>query len=100
VGALTGGELDEQAASAVALLALVAGQDVEPAEGSDGMDGRWRIARKVAEELGCAMAVSSGHGWSMRPRAPFRKGILTRRNVTPRPGITGTRCAVVIGEGF
>jgi Transposase domain (DUF772)/Transposase DDE domain len=41
-------ELDEAAASAVALLALVAGQDVEPAEGSDGTDGRWRIARKVA----------------------------------------------------
>ena len=32
------------------LLALVAGQDVEPAEGSDGTDGRWRIARKVAED--------------------------------------------------
>ena len=30
------------------LLALVAGQDVEPAEGSDGTDGRWRIAKKVA----------------------------------------------------
>src|SRR6266699_2018617 len=44
------GELDEQATSALALLALVAGQDVEPAEGSDGTDGRWRIARKVAED--------------------------------------------------
>ena len=43
-------ELEEPAASAVALLALVAGQDVEPAEGSDGTDGRWRIARKVAED--------------------------------------------------
>jgi Transposase DDE domain len=32
------------------LLALVAGQDVEPAEGSDGRDGRWRIARRVAPE--------------------------------------------------
>ena len=42
--------LEGEAASAVALLALVAGQDVEPAEGSDGMDGRWRIARKVAED--------------------------------------------------
>ena len=42
--------LDEAAASALALLALVAGQDVEPAEGSDGRDGRWRIARKVAED--------------------------------------------------
>lgn len=35
-------------AEAVALLALVAGQDVEPDEGSDGTDGRWRIARKTA----------------------------------------------------
>jgi Transposase domain (DUF772)/Transposase DDE domain len=43
-------DLDEQAASAVGLLALVAGQDVEPAQGSDGTDGRWRIARKVAED--------------------------------------------------
>jgi Transposase DDE domain/Transposase domain (DUF772) len=41
---------DEQAQAAVALLGLVAGQDVEPAEGSDGTDGRWRIARKVAED--------------------------------------------------
>src|SRR5712692_5621604 len=43
-------ELGEQAANAVGLLALVAGQDVEPAEGSDGRDGRWRIAQKVAED--------------------------------------------------
>src|SRR5207245_7229578 len=48
VAALADAELDEQAAGALALLALVAGQDVEPAEGSDGTDGRWRIARKVA----------------------------------------------------
>jgi len=50
VAAFGDAELDEAAASAVALLALVAGQDVEPAEGSDGTDGRWRIARKVAED--------------------------------------------------
>ena len=50
VAALEDRDLDEQAASAVALLALVAGQDVEPAAGSDGLGGRWRIARKVAEE--------------------------------------------------
>jgi hypothetical protein len=48
VAVLQGAELEERAASAVALLALAAGQDVEPAEGSDGRDGRWRIARKVA----------------------------------------------------
>ncbi|MDQ3326888.1 MAG: IS1182 family transposase [Actinomycetota bacterium] len=43
-------ELDEQAARTVALLALIAGQDVEPAAGSDGTDGRWQIARKVAKD--------------------------------------------------
>jgi hypothetical protein len=37
-------------ADALGLLALVAGQDVEPAEDSDGTDGRWRIARKVAPD--------------------------------------------------
>ena len=42
--------LDGKAAEAYALLALVAGQDVEPAEDSDGTDGRWRIARKVAPD--------------------------------------------------
>jgi hypothetical protein len=42
--------LDGKAADAYALLALVAGQDVEPAEDSDGTDGRWRIARKVAPD--------------------------------------------------
>src|SRR5436190_1001342 len=50
LAALVETKMDEQAQSALALLALVAGQDVEPAEGSDGTDGRWRIARKVAED--------------------------------------------------
>jgi hypothetical protein len=50
VAAFADAQLDEGAASALALLALVAGQDVEPAEGSDGTDRRWRIARKVAED--------------------------------------------------
>lgn len=43
-------EWEESARAALGLLALVAGQDVEPAEGSDGTDGRWRIARKVAPD--------------------------------------------------
>ena len=50
VGGLADAHLDEPGGQAVALLALVAGQDVEPAEGSDGTDGRWRIARRVAPE--------------------------------------------------
>jgi Transposase DDE domain/Transposase domain (DUF772) len=41
---------EEPAADALGLLALVAGQDVEPADGSDGTDGRWRIARRVAPD--------------------------------------------------
>jgi len=47
---LDGLELDAEQSRTVALLALLAGQDVEPAEGSDGTDGRWRIARKVAKD--------------------------------------------------
>jgi hypothetical protein len=43
-------ERDAAPADALGLLALVAGQDVEPAEDSDGTDGRWRIARKVAPD--------------------------------------------------
>jgi IS5 family transposase len=39
-------ELDEAQADAVALLALVAGQDVEPGDGS----GRWRIAQRTAPD--------------------------------------------------
>jgi IS5 family transposase len=39
-----------RAADAVGLLALVAGQDVEPAEDSDGSDGRWRIAKRTVPD--------------------------------------------------
>jgi hypothetical protein len=45
-----GSEREGKAADALGLLALVAGQDVEPAQDSDGTDGRWRIARKVADD--------------------------------------------------
>jgi hypothetical protein len=48
VQALSETKLDERAAQTLELLALVVGQDVEPVEGSDGTDGRWRIARRVA----------------------------------------------------
>jgi len=42
VAALADAELDQQAAQALALPALVAGQHVEPAEGSDSTGGRWQ----------------------------------------------------------
>jgi hypothetical protein len=50
LGHLPEQELEPRAAEAVALLALVAGQDVEPVEHSDGTDGRWQIARRVAAD--------------------------------------------------
>lgn len=50
LGHLPEAELGPKAADAVALLALIAGQDVEPVEGSDGTDGRWRIAQNVAPD--------------------------------------------------
>ena len=74
VAALQDRDLDERAASALALLALVAGQDVEPAEGSDGTDGRWRIARKVAEDR----VISTVDPEARHTRNP------------PRPAATGT----------
>src|SRR5215510_3333710 len=78
VEALKGRELDEHATSAVGLLALVAGQDVEPAGGSDGTEGRWRIARKVAEDRVISVndpqarhtpqVAGESPGWLPRPR--------------------------------
>ncbi|XTP36986.1 IS1182-like element ISMgi4 family transposase [Mycobacterium sp. TJFP1] len=50
LGHLPEQELGARAAEAVALLALIAGQDVEPVEDSDGTDGRWRIAQRVAPD--------------------------------------------------
>lgn len=46
INALDGIELDDAQADAVGLLALVAGQDVEPGD----TDGTWRIAQRVAPD--------------------------------------------------
>ena len=83
VAALADRELDEQAASAVALLALVAGQDVEPAEGSDGTDGRWRIARKVAEDRVISVNDPEARHTRKSPEAPDGTG--TGRTCPPSP---------------
>jgi Transposase DDE domain/Transposase domain (DUF772) len=50
LGHLPRQRLSEQGVNAVGLLALVAGQDVEPAQDSDGSDGRWRIAQRTAKD--------------------------------------------------
>ena len=70
--------LSGEAAGAVALLALVAGQDVEPAEGSDSTDGRWRIARKVApDRVISTVDPKTRHARKTRHR---------RQDETPAPG--------------
>jgi len=51
LGHLPDAELGPPAAEAVALLALVAGQDVEPVAGSDGTDGRWQMAWRIARRV-------------------------------------------------
>ena len=73
VAAFADAELDEGAASALALLALVAGQDVEPAEGSDGTDGRWRIARKVAEDRVISTVDPQARHTRKSPSSPPRR---------------------------
>jgi Transposase domain (DUF772)/Transposase DDE domain len=98
VAALGGRELDEPAASAVALLALVAGQDVEPAEGSDGSDGRWRIARKVAEDRVISTVDPDARHTRKSPR-DRRDGY--RAHVAAEPGtgiITGEELTRAAGE--
>src|SRR5262249_16689543 len=86
VAAFAGVELEEPAASAVALLALVAGQDVEPAEGSDGTDGRWRIAREVAEDRVISVVDPGARHTRKSPEAP-RDGYRAHAAAAPDTGI-------------
>ena len=88
VAAFKDAELDETAASALALLALVAGQDVEPAAGSDGTDGRWRIAQKVAADR--VVSTVDPDVPASRPR-PAGTGTAPMSPRTPRPGSSPMR---------
>jgi Transposase DDE domain len=83
---LRGADLEEPAASAVGLLALVAGQDVEPAEGSDGTDGRWRIARKVAGDRVTSVNDPEARHTRKSPQAR-RDGYRARVAACPETGI-------------
>jgi hypothetical protein len=98
VAAFAGAELDERAASAVALLALVAGQDVEPAEGSDGTDGRWRIARKVAADRVISTVDPEARHTRKSPQAR-RDGYRAHAAADPETGIiTGEKLTGAGGE--
>jgi hypothetical protein len=76
-----------KAAEAVAILALVAGQDVEPAEGSDGTDGRWRIAQKVAPDRMISI-VDPESRHTRKSRENRQEGFKAHLVVEPDTGLT------------
>lgn len=84
-------------AEAIALLALVAGQDVEPAEDSDGTDGRWRIARKTApDRVISTVDPDARHAHKTRERR--QDGFKAHVVVEPDTGLT-TVCGVTKTNG-
>src|SRR3954453_23282271 len=97
LGHLPDTELDAPAAEAVGLLALVAGQDVEPAEDSDGTDGRWRIARKVAPERGIS-TVDTEARHAHKTRARHQDGYKAHGKVEPGTGLI-SGCALTPAAG-
>jgi IS5 family transposase len=74
--------LDEEQERAVALLALVAGQDVEPGE----KPGEWRIARAVAKDR-VVSTVDPEARHAHKSRASYRDGYKGHVAVEPESGI-------------
>jgi hypothetical protein len=89
--------LDEQGATAVALLALVAYQDVEPASGSDGSDGRWRIARRTAHDR-IISTVDPEARHIHKNRTQHRDGYKAHVSIEPETGLF-TAVALTPGTG-
>ena len=92
-------ERDEAAAGALGLLALVAGQDVEPAEDSDGTDGRWRIARKVARDrVISTVDVQARH--ARKSKSVRRDGFRAHLAAEPETGlVTDAEMTMAAGPG-
>jgi len=88
---------DEAAADALGLLALVAGQDVEPAEDSDGTDGRWRIARKVAPDR-VISTVDPQARHTRKSKSKRRDGFRGHVAAGPETGLI-TECAMTMAAG-
>ena len=92
-------ERDYAAADALGLLALVAGQDVEPAEDSDGTDGRWRIARKVAPDR-VISTVDPKARHTRKSKSARRDGFRGHVAAEPDTGlITDCQMTMAAGEG-
>ena len=105
LGHLPEQELGPRAAEAVALLALVAGQDVEPVEGGDGTDGRWQIARRVAADRVISTVdpdARHAHKTVSRRQDGFKAhvvvepdtGLITDARLTPAAGAANSDAAI------
>jgi Transposase DDE domain/Transposase domain (DUF772) len=88
---------DPLAADALGLLALVAGQDVEPAEGSDGTGGRWRIARKVAPDR-VISTVDPQARHTRKSKSKRRDGFRGHVAAEPETGLV-TDCEMTMAAG-
>jgi hypothetical protein len=86
-------------ADALGLLALVAGQDVEPAGDPDGTDGRWRIARKVAPDR-VISTVDREARHTRKSKSARRDGFRAHVAAEPDSGlITGCELTMAAGDG-
>jgi len=90
-------QLSEHAGNAVGLLALVAGQDVEPAVGSGGGDGRWRIARRTAPDR-VVSVVDPEARHIHKNRARHQDGFKGHVSFEPETGLF-TAVALTAGSG-
>ena len=82
IAALEGVVLDDNGADAVGLLALVAGQDVEPGDG----DGTWRIAQRVAPDR-VISTVDPESRHMHKSRSVYRDGYKAHIAVEPDTGL-------------
>jgi hypothetical protein len=90
--ALAGDELTPEQAEAVGLLALVAGQDVEPGDG----EGTWRIARRTAEDRIVSVHDPESRHVHKTVHA-YRDGFKGHVAVEPQTGIV-TACELTAGN--
>jgi IS5 family transposase len=82
IAALEGVALSDEQADAVGLLALVAGQDVEPADD----EGTWRIARRVAPDR-VISTVDPEARHMHKSRSEYRDGYKAHVAVEPETGL-------------
>lgn len=88
IAALDDVALDDEQADAVGLLALVAGQDVEPGEG----EGTWRIAQRVAPDR-VISTVDPESRHMHKSVSSYRDGYKAHVAVEPETGLV-TACAL------